>query len=318
MQANSTLNFVMKGWDVCILLALAVAKATNDHFRKSGLIGTEIILDCPQPRNGLISWNATFKNGIFCYLSYMSLANVSDSNCSTSVNWVSRPDQASALRIKPLQISSEGIYKCSVATSTGTFSHEHILTVLVPPKVSLTYHDSNGTAECKAAAGKPAAQISWVPQGEYKTEHEILLNGTETVTSSYNITNVKDYNVTCYISHLAWNKPLVLDRSSGRKSEARKSSTVKILCGFAGLFGIILLLLLIYLGTLIFRRHRDVNTSKSPEPISRPSTQENELEPYATFVQMENVIYDKACDFSQWVNNTSQQGSHFQHETPPP
>ncbi|XP_066477358.1 cell surface glycoprotein CD200 receptor 1 [Tiliqua scincoides] len=334
MEAKTALHFAMKGWDVYILLALAVVMATNGsfperrsresdalqhhvnssfdtakgtkattllaehHFRRSEVIGTEIKLDCPQWTNRLITWTATFRNGKYCYLSYMSSSNVSVSNCSKNVNWVSRPDQEFALHIKPLQISSEGIYKCSIATSLGTFSHEHDLTVLVPPKVSLTYHDDNGTAECKAAAGKPAAKISWMPQGEYKTENETLPNGTETIISIYNITSVKDNNVTCFISHLAWNEPHILDLSSGRKSEARKSSTVIILSGLAGLFGILLLLLLTYLGTLLFRRLRDVNTSKSPETTSRPSTQENELEPYATFVQMENVIYDKACDFS--------------------
>lgn len=94
------------------------------------MIGTEIKLDCPQQRNLYIAWNATLRNGKYCYLSYMSSSNISVSNCSKNMNWVSRPDQNSALHINPLQISSEGIYKCSIATSSGTFSHEHALNVL--------------------------------------------------------------------------------------------------------------------------------------------------------------------------------------------
>ncbi|XP_061485528.1 cell surface glycoprotein CD200 receptor 1 [Rhineura floridana] len=335
MGAKSRINFVLKNWSACTLLTVTVVMATigsfpargsiqnksvehranttirqmmvtkikpqlaKDKSSRSVLVGKAVILNCPPKRHKLIvSWNVNLKNGTICYLSYMSERNVTDRNCSTVfMKWLSRPDKESSLHITSPQIFSEGIYKCSTATANGTFSHEHALTVLVPPKTSLTYDNINGIAICKAAAGKPAADISWVPQGEYYTKNESLHNGTQTVTSVYNTNNSKEDEVTCVISHPAWKESFNI--SLGRHSEERKDLAMRILySSLTGLLGILLLSLFIYLWRFLYGRRKKVTASKSPEPISRLSIQENEMEPYATFVQVENVIYEKACDFS--------------------
>lgn len=76
------------------------------------------------------------------------------------------------------------------------------------PQVSLTH--ANGTAVCKAAAGKPAAGISWNPPGDSQNVTEILPNGTKTITSTYNVQNVNEDKLTCVISHPTGEMSLIL------------------------------------------------------------------------------------------------------------
>ncbi|XP_078246070.1 cell surface glycoprotein CD200 receptor 1 isoform X2 [Pogona vitticeps] len=270
------------------------------QLTKSAVVSTPAVLDCPQHSYVLAVWRIYLKNGTSCYISYKRETNSTERNCSKNMNWVSRPDQISALRLKSPEFSSEGIYMCSIAYARGTFIYKYNLTVLAPPEVSLT-HTINGTAVCKAAAGKPAAQISWAQRGDYDTMKETLHNGTETVTSIYNTTNTNEDEVVCIISHPAWKDARILNISLGRYNERRKDATMKILySSLAGLLGILVLSLFIYAWRFFYGRQTDPTIMKSPETISaRQSIQDNELEPYATFVQVENMIYDKTGDFVQ-------------------
>nr|XP_034970932.1 cell surface glycoprotein CD200 receptor 1 isoform X3 [Zootoca vivipara] len=163
----------------------------------------------------------------------------------------------------------------------------------VPPEASLIHDDVNGTAICKAVAGKPAAQISWSPGGEYNTKSEYLLNGTQTVTSIYKVNSSEGSEVTCFVSHPAWNESLTLSLGGQRKKKEDVTITI-LFSSLAGVLGILLLSIFIY---LLCGRKKEVAASKSPETMSRPSIQESELEPYAIFVQVENVIYEKSGDF---------------------
>ncbi|XP_015266788.1 PREDICTED: cell surface glycoprotein CD200 receptor 1 [Gekko japonicus] len=341
---KSDINFVMKTWSARILLTVTVIimvlagsfpargsiqnnsvqhlvsnsprsvtvtkPATQPAEEKSNIsavVGSSITLRYPwQKQSTLLTvWNVKLINGTNCHLSYMSIKNLSDTNCTENINWFSRPDQEYALLIKPVQIFNEGFYKCSSSINEGTFFHEYALTVLVPPQVLLTY-GSNGTAVCVAAAGKPAAQVSWGLKRDSSTVKKMLANGTETIIiSTYNVTSAEENNLTCHISHPAWSNSLVLSLKSGRNGEKLKDSKMPLLYSVLGvILGIILILLFIYLSRLLYGKYdkdlmqREADTSKSPETISRPSIQENEMEPYATFVQKENVIYDTTFDAS--------------------
>ncbi|KAH0625025.1 hypothetical protein JD844_033038 [Phrynosoma platyrhinos] len=169
---------------------------------------------------------------------------------------------------------------------------------LMPPELSLT-HNLNGTLVCKAVAGKPAAEISWIPAGYYETMAEGLLNGTETITSAYNVTSASEDEVTCIVSHPAWKENRVLTLSLEGKLPSDSDWYLFIWRQF---FGIILMKEI----SMENFRKTDVNALKSPETVPRRlSFQENETQPYATFVQVENVIYDKASDFSPGFSSST-------------
>uniref|UniRef100_A0A670YUY0 Ig-like domain-containing protein n=1 Tax=Pseudonaja textilis TaxID=8673 RepID=A0A670YUY0_PSETE len=156
---------------------------------KYAILGTTIELHCPPERYNLTVWKVNFNSGLHCHLSFKRENNTIARNCSKDImDWVSRPEEDSAVRIKSFQTSSEGIYRCFIATAKGMLNHEYELSLSVSPQVSLTH--ANGTAVCKATAGKPAAGISWNPPGDSQNVTEIFPNGTKTVTSTYNMKNV--------------------------------------------------------------------------------------------------------------------------------
>ncbi|XP_077198126.1 cell surface glycoprotein CD200 receptor 1 isoform X2 [Paroedura picta] len=303
----SDIHFVMKTWSARILLtvtvitvpvargsiqndsvqhlvsnsatAVSVAKpATQPTTGKTSIfavVGTSVILVYPfQTQKTLLTvWNVDLINGTQCHVSYLSTKNISDTNCSENINWLSRPDQDYALLIKTVQIFNEGLYKCSISPDRGIAIHEYTLTVLVPPQVFLTY-GSNRTAVCVAAAGKPAAQISWGPKRDFSLVNETLPNGTKTIISTCHITSAEENNLTCHISHPAWNNSRVLLLESGRNDQHLKASKMPLLYSIISLLlGIILVLLFIYLARLLYGKQKEADTSKHPETISRPSIQ---------------------------------------------
>ncbi|XP_029787382.1 cell surface glycoprotein CD200 receptor 2, partial [Suricata suricatta] len=122
-----------------------------------------------------------------------------------TISWDSSDGQNPILQIDPVAITHDGYYKCEVATPDGNFYHGYHLQVIVSPEVTL-FRGKNGTVVCKAAAGKPAAQISWTPGGDCHTVEEPLGNDTVTVQSSCRWEDRQVSNVSCSVSHLTGNR----------------------------------------------------------------------------------------------------------------
>ncbi|XP_039183297.1 cell surface glycoprotein CD200 receptor 1 isoform X2 [Crotalus tigris] len=293
MEAKCS-DFIMKIRGAGIFLTIMIVMAVSDKSSKYAMLGTTIELHCPAERYNLTVWRVNFENGTYCLLSFKRENNSIARNCSMNMDWVSRPEENSAVQIKSFQMFNEGIYRCFIATAKGMLNNEYELSLSVSPQVSLT--QANGTYVCKAAAGKPAARISWNPPGDSQNITEILANGTKTVISTYNMKNVNEDKLTCLISHPTGGKSLNLPLPG--KIEEKESSTMIILYScLTGLLGIFGFSLSIYLWRFC-RSKRKITATTNIDTISGQNIQEDELEPYAIFVQVENVIYDKACNFS--------------------
>ncbi|XP_068547767.1 cell surface glycoprotein CD200 receptor 1-like isoform X3 [Anas acuta] len=127
--------------------------------------------------------------------------------------WKYSPDRDPALRIYPVNLSDEGNYTCEIATDMGNFHFSSSLSVIVPPTVTLT-SDKSRVAVCQAAAGKPAAKISWIPASNNSSEEEFKHgNGTVTRVSYIGWVNSMNTTVTCLVTHPAMNQNLSLDLS---------------------------------------------------------------------------------------------------------
>lgn len=75
----------------------------------------------------------------------------------------------------------------------------------VPPRLTLSC-DVEGNPVCEAAAGKPAAQISWVPESNSSPENKSHDNETVTVLSRFTAESTNLTNATCIVSHLTGNQ----------------------------------------------------------------------------------------------------------------
>ncbi|XP_046955911.1 cell surface glycoprotein CD200 receptor 1-like [Lynx rufus] len=183
-------------------------------------VDTKAVLSCPPITQKAvlvtIRWEIILRDKPSCTRAYRRDTNETRAiNCSDkTISWDSRPDRNPALQIDPVAITHDGYYRCEVVTTHGHFYHGYHLKVLVPPEVTL-FQLENGTIVCRAAAGKPAAQISWTPGGDCHTVEEPLGNDTVTVQSSCRWEDHRVSKVSCSVSHLTGNMSLSIERNSG-------------------------------------------------------------------------------------------------------
>ncbi|NXC59009.1 MOR1B protein, partial [Aleadryas rufinucha] len=175
--------------------------------------GHEAVLSCPNISKVsllLVAWKRNCRG--CCLLSYRSDNNeTSKLNCSERITWKYSPVRDPALRIYPVDLGDEGNYTCETANSEGNFHFFSSLTVIVPPTVTLT-HDESRVAVCQASAGKPAADISWIPASSHSSEEEFHHpNGTVTRVSYFGWTDSPFASVTCLVTHPATNQTLLMD-----------------------------------------------------------------------------------------------------------
>ncbi|XP_013007161.1 cell surface glycoprotein CD200 receptor 2-like [Cavia porcellus] len=178
------------------------------NFRLSVEMGSTTVLCCPDVllTNVLLTtWKITLRGQPLCTKSYDKEENQTSDNCTDErITWAFRPDLSPHLQINGAAVTHDGIYICEMVNSTGNFQHEFQLQVLVRPEANI-FLNKNKTVVCQAVAGKPAAQISWIPPGHcQKEETTSYSNRTVTVRSSCSYSgNVS--TVTCLVSHLTGN-----------------------------------------------------------------------------------------------------------------
>nr|XP_025949148.1 cell surface glycoprotein CD200 receptor 1-B-like isoform X1 [Dromaius novaehollandiae] len=177
--------------------------------------GHEAVLSCPYfSKMPLLMVTWKMKSSTYCSLAYRYDNNETRKlNCNERMTWKYSPDNDPALRIYPVNLGDEGNYTCEIVSSEGNFIFFSSLTVIVPPTVTLT-SDRSGVAVCQASAGKPAAEISWIPANNHSTEKEVHHpDGTVTRVSCIDWDSSMHPTVTCLVTHLATNKSLSLDPS---------------------------------------------------------------------------------------------------------
>ncbi|XP_009941581.1 cell surface glycoprotein CD200 receptor 1-B-like [Opisthocomus hoazin] len=176
--------------------------------------GHEAVLSCPYVSKVsllMVTWKTTCST--CCLLAYRSDYNKTRRlNCSERMTWKYSPDSDPALRIYPVNLGDEGNYTCEIASTSGNFLLFSSLTVIVPPAVTLT--SDSRTAICQASAGKPAAEISWIPASNHSIEEEVHHpNGTVTRVSYIGWVHSTLPTITCLVTHPATNQTLSLDLS---------------------------------------------------------------------------------------------------------
>ncbi|NXE35244.1 MOR1B protein, partial [Ptilorrhoa leucosticta] len=172
-------------------------------------VGDSSVFTCPLKGSiTMQTWTITPKAGGPCSLVYRADTNMTERNCSDNINLTFGAGLAPALEIRQVGIAQEGNYSCDMASTEGNFPTMYHLTVLVPPRPSL-YCDEQGSPVCEAAAGKPPAQLSWVPESSSTAEEKGHDNGTVTVLSRFTARNNSVANgtnvTTCMVSHPAGN-----------------------------------------------------------------------------------------------------------------
>ncbi|NXY33492.1 MOR1A protein, partial [Pomatorhinus ruficollis] len=174
--------------------------------------GHEAVLSCPSTSEVpllMVTWKSSCST--CCLLSYRRDHNqTSRRNCSERITWKYSPVSDPVLRIYPVNLGDEGNYTCEIANREGNFHFSSSLTVIVPPTVTLT-QDKSRVAVCQASAGKPPADISWIPASNHSSEEEFHHpNGTVTRVSYFGWPSSSFPSVTCLVTHPVMNQTLVM------------------------------------------------------------------------------------------------------------
>ncbi|XP_059580293.1 cell surface glycoprotein CD200 receptor 1-B [Alligator mississippiensis] len=214
----------------------------------SGSAGSRVLLTCPSPSwESLVTvtWKIRPRKGADCSLAYREDTHtVVRTACIERLNWNPEPEQNFTLQLSSVELTDEDFYICEIISSDGNFDRCYHLTVLVSPKVTVNC-DRSGNVVCKAAAGKPAAQISWVPEVCHSTKDESHPDGTVTVLSTRIANATADSQVTCSVSHPTGNQSLSIGCHSG--NEMGKVGLLRWVLILPGLLSLLLILAFIHL-----------------------------------------------------------------------
>ncbi|XP_035300009.1 cell surface glycoprotein CD200 receptor 1 [Cricetulus griseus] len=269
-------------------------------------MGTKALLCCPRISGTkpivLITWKITLRGQPPCLISYNVETNeIGEVNCTDRrITWAFTPDQSPDLQINKVALGHEGNYSCQTASPEGHFQKRHDLQVLVPPEVTL-FPGEKRAAVCEAIAGKPAAQISWTPDGYHVTKNESHSNGTVTVRSTYHGEHSNVSAVFCFVSHPTGNQTLSTELNKGDDKALR--SYIPYIVSSA-------IFVLIVAGCICLLKICGFRKCKWTRPEASPVVEEDEMQPYASYAEKNNPLYDtvtkvEACPALQGeVNGT--------------
>ncbi|XP_036964664.1 cell surface glycoprotein CD200 receptor 1-A-like isoform X2 [Acanthopagrus latus] len=198
----------------------------------------------------------------------------------------------SYLHIPDFTNGDEGVYKCESVYKGGSERYEINVAITVPPRTSAWFdqQDNKMVAVCKAEKGKPAANILWSHAGnisDVKTLSEP--DGFFTVESRLKISEGMDTeNLSCAISHPYWREEKILELKLTK-------GPVTWLC-ISAAAGLVFLAAVVFFAQKKLVILRQCQQSDSSPSKTAPVVDVEEVEPYASYVQRVNSIYNSSAD----------------------
>ncbi|XP_043986905.1 cell surface glycoprotein CD200 receptor 1 isoform X2 [Gambusia affinis] len=249
-------------------------------------LGSDARLICSnrtQNKSIFVIWNIELKHKT-CKISFSNEGqNINSCNDGKSIQI---SNDQSFLHIPNFSASDVGAYSCESTYTGGNEDYRITVGVTAPPAVS-TWLERRGNkivAVCRAERGIPAANISWSVIGNHSVTQQNDPDGFVTVESQLEIPeDIDQENLTCIVWHQFWEQEKTfIPRFRGHP-----------ILYFIPIFGIIFILVagfFIYAlkKVILLRQCQQTDTSsKSP-----PTEDVEEVEPYASYVQRVNSIYN--------------------------
>lgn len=276
VNSDSNINSSMERKKSC-------AKPAEDYSYPTESVGTKVVLTCPPiiPSDDVIlaTWGIALGGKFNCSIAYHAEKNETNNTCSDKgLTWFSRPDQNTSLQIDSVAVSHEGNYSCEIVTPNGNFHHYYRLRVLVAPVVTLSER-KNRIAVCEAA-GKPAAQIFWTPEGACVTTERKQWGNDIVKTQS--ICQLEENNVTtvsCSVFHLTGN--------TTKSIQLNQEKYLPYITRYIYLTAILIIMGIICF--LIFYVCRKCKLKKRRVSLI---IEEDEMQPYASYTEKNNPLND--------------------------
>ncbi|CAK6953926.1 cell surface glycoprotein CD200 receptor 1 [Scomber scombrus] len=251
-------------------------------------VGSEVNLTCSKKL-----WNETFyviwkiDTNKKCRISHSNSGRNEDS-CNGGMSLQNTSSSQSYLHIPNFSNDDVGVYNCETAYPGGADEHIINVAITVPPNISAWFEwkGNKMVAVCKAENGQPAANISWSHTGNSLLETSSGSDGLITVESTLEL---HEKNLSCIITHPYWKsgKTLILETTKGQPG-----------LPFNLLYILIAVIIIAVLAGFLFFAQKKLTMPKScrqantsPSKLSQAEDVE-EVEPYASYVQRVNSIYN--------------------------
>ncbi|XP_042370653.1 cell surface glycoprotein CD200 receptor 1-A isoform X2 [Plectropomus leopardus] len=255
-------------------------------------IGSEVNLTCSNKTWNeimFVTWTYVVNNQ-HCRIASNSEGGSVD-NCKDGKSLRNTSTAQSYLHISNFSNDDVGVYKCESVFRGGLESYDIHVAITVPPKILawLEHKDNKMVAVCRAERGKPAANISW-SHGGNSSSKTIDSHGFYTVESRLELLKEMDReNLTCAIRHQSWKgeKILIPELPKGY---------VLWLCI------LVVVVIIVFLAGFLFFAQKKLTTSRQCQQSvissskSPPTEHVEEVEPYASYVQRVNSIYNSSAD----------------------
>ncbi|XP_034549930.1 cell surface glycoprotein CD200 receptor 1-A, partial [Notolabrus celidotus] len=237
-----------------------------------------------------IIWNMTLKRkeNSNCTISF-ALTGESKNTCNDRKSLRNKSSSQSYLHIPNFSYNDVGVYNCQWSFRGGILDVQINVAVTVPPKVSmwLERKENRTVAVCKAESGNPAANISWSRAGNCKSNVSFDSQGLYTVESKLEVLDEVDAaNLSCIIRHPCWKEEKMLQEP--------KKGKIPLL------YILIVVIIVVLLAGLLFiagKKLRMLRLCQHTDSAKAPPTEDvEEVEPYASYVQRVNSIYNSSAD----------------------
>ncbi|XP_008296969.1 cell surface glycoprotein CD200 receptor 1 [Stegastes partitus] len=224
-----------------------------------------------------------------CDISFSNDGRNGDS-CNDGKSLRNTSSAQSYLHIPNFSTRDVGLYTCESVFKGGNENYIISVAITVPPVTSfeLEQRGNKTVAVCKAERGNPAANISWSHTGNLLFEETRLVsNGFFTAESHLEVPEGMDtQNLSCIIRHPSWEREKILEPEF-KKAEARFPWTRILIVVAAILFAG--LVFFAQRKLMLLRPCRQSHNSPSKTP---PIEDVEEVEPYASYIQRVNSIYN--------------------------
>uniref|UniRef100_A0A4W5R719 Ig-like domain-containing protein n=1 Tax=Hucho hucho TaxID=62062 RepID=A0A4W5R719_9TELE len=276
-----------KTWIIRVISLLAVSATwsletdpRSEHF----LLGNNAILKCSNKTWSEMIYTIWKINldGIKCQIS-SSNDNQNLNTCNDGKAMLNTSRGESYLQIPGFSKRDEGIYHCESVYKAGSYISNIDVSLIAPPSVSawLEWEGRRQVAVCLAEGGKPAASISWSEKKNSTSTTTLNLDGFNKVESRLVLPEgIAMGNLTCAVIHPSWEEVHMVTPETFIPWQL-----VIISVGTISIMAI--------LGGLYFtRKHICRISPKAPQSQDYVE----EVEPYASYVQSVNIIYNSSAD----------------------
>ncbi|KAM9346820.1 cell surface glycoprotein CD200 receptor 1-like [Symphorus nematophorus] len=281
-------------WIYAALILFLSEAWSNDTVNRNATfnLGTDVNLTCSNKTLNetiYVIWKIHLKYKK-CTISFSDDGQSQDT-CNDGKSIRNTSSAQSYLHIPNFSNDDVGVYKCEWVYKGGNEYYEINVAITVPPTISswLERKDNKMVAVCKAERGKPAANITWSHTGNSSEETRTEPNGLFTVESRLELTEGMDTeNLRCTIMHLFWKEAQTL-------RPKLKAGYVPWLCILT------VAVIVVFLAGILLFAQKKVTLRRCQQSDTTPSKSAvvedvEEVEPYASYVQRVNSIYNSSAD----------------------